>query len=99
MNWHREGDADMQIREITIQRKVWEIILCKNRYGKKFLIAKQRTIYDTIIEVKLFTMSDGVSFARPNNPKDLVEDDVLTELKKKLIELQKEYCGEERNRW
>ena len=76
----------------NIKRKEWEIHLCETRNGKRFIVAKQKTIYDTMVEVKLYTMYDGTSVATPDNPRDLVDNEVLATLKKAMLALAQIYC-------
>ena len=75
-----------------INRKEWEIHLCTTHNGKRFVVAKQKTIYDRMIEVKLYTMWDGTPVATPDNPRDLVDNDVLATLKRAMLALAQMYC-------
>ena len=88
----------MKIAEVKVARKVWEIVVLTNRYGNKFIVAKSKTIYDTVLEVHLEKMPDGVVIAHEvrNN---LLEDEELSRLRKAMIELREQYCTKERNRW
>ena len=81
----------MKVAEIKIARKVWEVILLTNRHGHKFIIAKSRTIYDTVLEVHLAKMFDGMIVAHECH-NQIVDGNVLAELRRELIKLREEYC-------
>ena len=75
----------------VIKGKRWEFHLRPTR-SRNFIVAKQKSMYDTTIEVKVHTMWDGTQIATPDNPRDLVEGDVLATLKKSMLALQEVYC-------
>lgn len=76
----------------NIKRKEWELHLCETHNGKRFIVAKQKTVYDRMIEVKLYTMWDGTPIATPDNPRDLVDNEVLAKLKNAMLALAQIYC-------
>ena len=76
----------------NINRREWEIHLCETHNGNRFIVAKQKTIYNRVIEVKLYTMYDGMQIATPDNPRDLVDSDVLATLKRAMVQLAQIYC-------
>ena len=80
----------MKIAEVKLPRRKWEIILLTNRYGNKFVIAKSRTVYDTVLEVHLERMFDGVVIAHEIN-NQLIDNDEMVKLRKELIKFRKEY--------
>lgn len=90
----------MKVAEVKVARKVWEVKILTNRYGHKFIVAKSRTIYDTVLEVHLERMFDGVVVAHEVN-NNIIDSEELTKLRRELIKLREEYCKEtkERNRW
>lgn len=88
----------MKITEVKVAKKVWDIEIYTNKLGHKFIKAKCTTIYDTLLEIQLYKMPDGVVIAYEVN-NNLVENETLTELRKAMIELREQYCTKERNRW
>lgn len=88
----------MKIAEVKSQRRVWDIEVYTNKYGNKFIKAKCMTEHDTLLEIQLYKMPDGVIIAYEVN-NNLVDNDTLTELRKAMIELRKQYCTTERARW
>lgn len=80
----------MKIAEVKVPRRKWDIILLTNRYGNKFVIAKSRTVYDTVLEVHLERMFDGVVIAHEIN-NQLIDNDEMVKLRKELIKFRKEY--------
>lgn len=85
----------MKIAEIKVAKDVWDIEIYTNKLGHKFVKAKRTTVYDTLLEIQLYRMPDGVVIAYEVN-NNLVDNETLTELRKAMIELRKQYC--ERNR-
>lgn len=82
----------MKVGEIKFGRKVWDILVLTNRYGHKFVIAKTKTIYDTVLEVNLERMFDGNVVAYEVNH-NIIDNDELVTLRKELIKYRKEYCA------
>lgn len=74
-----------------IKGKKWEFHLRPTR-NKNFIVAKQKSIYDRMIEVRVHTMYDGMLVALPDNPKDLIEGEVLATIKVFMLALQKIHC-------
>ena len=89
-----------KVVQIKIARKVWTIEVFTNRFGNKFVKAKQETVYDTVFEVQLYRMpDDGMVFAYETHHQPL-DNEVLSELRKKMIEVRDGFYKEtERNRW
>ena len=91
-----------KVVQIKIARKVWTIEVFTNRFGNKFVKAKQETVYDTLFEVQLYRMpDDGMVFAYEVNHQPL-DNEILSELRKKMIEVRDGFYKEnttERNRW
>ena len=87
----------MKIAEIKVERKMWDIEVYTNKFGNKFIKAKCMTEHDTLLEVQLYKMPDGVIIAYEVN-NNLVDNEVISELRKAMIELRKQYCTMERNR-
>lgn len=88
----------MKIAEVKSQRKVWDIEIYTNKFGHKFIKAKCMTEHDTLLEIQLYRMPDGVVIAYEVN-NNLVDNETISELRKAMIELRKQYCTTERNRW
>ena len=82
---------------VKIARKVWTIEVYTNRYGNKFVKAKQETVYDTIFEVQLYRMpDDGMVFAYEVNHHPL-DNEVLSALRSEMIKVRDGFYKEERN--
>lgn len=82
----------MKVAEVKLDRKQWDIEIYTNKNGNKFIKAKCTTIYGTLLEVQLYRMYDGVIIAYEVNH-NLVDEEILSELRKAMIELHKQYCG------
>ena len=80
----------MKVGEVKVARRVWDIIVLTNRYGNKFVIAKSRTIYDTVLEVHLERMFDGVAIAHEINH-NILDDYELSMVRQSLLHYRKEY--------
>ena len=92
----------MQITEITIKRKVlgelWDIKITTYPNGAKKVVSRRTTIYDTVLEVRLEKKEDGmiVPYEVANR---LVENEMLTELKREMLKLRRNSNTMERTRY
>jgi hypothetical protein len=90
-----------KVVQIKIARKVWSIEVYTNRYGNKFVKAKQETVYDTLFEVQLYRMpDDGMVIAYETHHQPL-DNEVLSALRNEMIKVRDGFYKEttERNRW
>jgi hypothetical protein len=90
------------VTEIKVQRKVlgelWDIKVLTFPNGNKKVVAKKTTIYDTVLEVQLEKKEDGMIV--PYEVADrLVENELLTELKREMLRIKRNSNTTERNRW
>lgn len=86
-----------KVVQVKIARKVWNIEVYTNRYGNKFVKAKQETVYDTLFEVQLYRMpDDGMVFAYEthNHP---IDHEILSALRTEMIKVRDGFYKEKEN--
>ena len=80
----------MRVGDVQVGRRKWDILLLTNRHGNKFVVAKSRTIYDTVLEINLERMYDGMIIAHEVN-NNIIDDHEMSIVRQSLMYYRKEY--------